>query len=575
MNVSIAASERLALLLRAAESVERGLDLDATLQAIADVAREVTGARYAALGVLGPDKRIARFITSGLTASEVTTIGRAPTGRGLLGALIDDARAIRLAKIADDPRSVGFPDGHPPMRSFLGVPVRARGEVFGNLYLTEAVGGSFTSEDENVITLLAVKAGIAIENARLYAEAQQAATLAQRSAEARASVNAMAASILHERDAGKLMGALAREAAALLEARLVVIGVPDEVSATIRFPVAVGADADLVRGVESPLDSAITGTAILAGESVRAEDGAAIGADPISAAVGARTVLAVPMIAGDDAVAVIGVYDARSGEQLTEEDQDLLEGLAALGAVALQTARAFGRERARSEAVARLRQAEERTKAQRVTLRRTVEAQERERRRLAQELHDRTGGSLAALQMTLRHLERERDATRLAEGLAAASVDVTATIEDLRDLIVDLRPRVLDDLGLGPALERLADATSRTQGIVIHVAADHSVDALPATIATAAYRVVQEALTNVVRHAHANSVGVSAAVTGGGLVVVVEDDGVGIAERLPSVNDGGGYGLEGMHERAALVDGDLRIERPTGGGTRITLEVPL
>jgi signal transduction histidine kinase len=570
-----AAHDRLALLLRAAETVERGLDVEETLQAIADVAREVTGARYAALGVLGPDRRITQFITSGLTASEIERIGRLPTGRGLLGALIVDGGPIRLDEIADDARSVGFPPGHPPMRSFLGVPIRARGEVFGDLYLTEAPDGAFTAEDEYVITLLAVKAGIAIENARLYADARFQATEAQRSADARASVNAIAASILRERDVSKLMGALAQEAAKLLGALLVTVGIPDEVSGTVRFPVAVGAGADQTRGIEAPLDTSIAGTSILAGEAVRVDDAITIAADPIAAATGARSVLAVPMIAGDEAVAVIAAYDTVSGAPFTGEDQELIEGLASLGAVALQTARAFGRERARSEALARLREAEARAEAQRVALRRVVEAQERERRRLAQDLHDRTGGALTALQMTLRHLERERDPAVVVRGLAAASADATAAIEDLRDLIVDLRPRVLDDFGLGPALERLGEALGRNGGLAVDVAADPTVNALPAAVATAAYRVVQESLTNVVRHAQARAAGVSAAVTNGVLVVVVEDDGVGIGPTKLGPASTGGYGLDGMRERASLVDGVLRIERPTSGGTRVTLEVPL
>jgi signal transduction histidine kinase len=177
--------------------------------------------------------------------------------------------------------------------------------------------------------------------------------------------------------------------------------------------------------------------------------------------------------------------------------------------------------------------------------------------------------------MTLRHLERERDPAVVVRGLAAASADATAAIEDLRDLIVDLRPRVLDDFGLGPALERLGEALGRNGGLAVDVAADPTVNALPAAVATAAYRVVQESLTNVVRHAQARAAGVSAAVTNGVLVVVVEDDGVGIGPTKLGPASTGGYGLDGMRERASLVDGVLRIERPTSGGTRVTLEVPL
>ena len=238
-----AATDRFAMLAEAAIAIERGLDLDETLRAVVETARKVTGARYGALGVLGPDRRIARFLTSGIDQETTARIGSYPTGRGILGALIDDTRLLRLDDISSDPRAVGFPPHHPPMHSFLGVPVSARGEVYGNLYLTEAPDGAFTDEDEALVTLLALKAGVAIENARLYEDLRRRAGEAERAARERASVNAIAASILRERDVNTVMTALAREARELVRARVVAIGVPDETARTVRFPVAVGDDA--------------------------------------------------------------------------------------------------------------------------------------------------------------------------------------------------------------------------------------------------------------------------------------------------------------------------------------------
>ena len=160
--------DKLAEVIEAGTAIARGLDLDATLQTLVEVAARVTSARYCALGVIGPDRRIARFITTGIGEDERAQLGALPTGRGILGVLIDEARPLRLRDLTDDPRSVGFPPHHPPMHSFLGVPVAGRAGVFGNLYLTESPDGMFTDEDERVALLLAGMAAVAIENAQLY-----------------------------------------------------------------------------------------------------------------------------------------------------------------------------------------------------------------------------------------------------------------------------------------------------------------------------------------------------------------------------------------------------------------------
>ena len=160
-------------LLEAVLTVGRELDLDQALQQIVESAASVVDARYAALGVIGGDGMLAKFLTTGLTPEQVKAIGPFPTGRGILGELIRHPEPLRLRVISDHAHSVGFPANHPPMHSFLGVPVRVRGEVFGNLYLTEKRGGGqFDAEDESVLQTLAVAAGVAIDNARLYRDAR-------------------------------------------------------------------------------------------------------------------------------------------------------------------------------------------------------------------------------------------------------------------------------------------------------------------------------------------------------------------------------------------------------------------
>src|SRR5438874_6334779 len=168
----MASRERLSALLDAVVGIGSDLDLRSTLYRIVLAACRLAGARYGALGVIGPDRRLIEFITDGITAEVHHKIGDLPTGRGVLGLLIDEPKPVRLRDIAEHPRSYGFPAEHPVMRSFLGVPIRIRDQVFGNLYLTEKRDAEeFTEDDEESVVALAVAAGVAIDNARLYAAA--------------------------------------------------------------------------------------------------------------------------------------------------------------------------------------------------------------------------------------------------------------------------------------------------------------------------------------------------------------------------------------------------------------------
>jgi signal transduction histidine kinase len=551
----------------AVATIAGSLDLDVTLRAIVDAGREVTGAAYGALGVLGDDRRISRFITSGVTDEQIAEIGPFPTGRGLLGVLIDEARPVRLANLGDDPRSSGFPAHHPPMTSFVGVPVRARGRVFGNLYLTEAPSGEFSEDDERLLVLLATHAGSAIDHAQTFAEARQQAADARRAARARASLTGIAGSILRERDVLEVMRALASEALDLVSARLVGIGVAEELTQTIRFPVAVGEGTEQLLDREAPLDQVISGAVLRAGESMRLDraDGEwrGPGLRPI---VASRSQLVVPVMAGEETLAVILAVDSRLEDgAFTADDQELLEALAPLGAIAFQTARAFRR----SEAAARLRHTEAEAELRQDALRRVVEAQERERRRIAQDLHDNTAGALASIRLSVKRLERDA-APELAERLREVSGDLSSAIDDLRDLIADLRPKVLDDYGLEPAVERLARTVGHRTGLAVQFAPSGPLGEVPEELATATYRIVQEALVNVARHAGAKEVEISASAASGTLLVTVADDGVGVQSGAVD-----GLGLSGMKERASLVDGRVELEARAGGGTLVRFEAPL
>ncbi len=321
-----AAHDKLAEVVEAGTAIARGLDLDETLQAIVEAAARVTRASFCALGVLGPDRRITRFITTGLTAAERERLGSLPTGRGILGVLIDEARPLRLHKLSDDPRSVGFPPHHPPMDSFLGVPVEGRGGVFGNLYLTESPDGDFTDEDERIVLLLAGMAAVAIENARLYQDATEQAAQARRAAEARLALTGAAAAVLTEHDLLKALTLVAREAVRLLGVKVVAVGVPDEFAGVVRYEVAEGPGAEAFDRSEVPLGDSFAGSVLLAGVPIHV-DGR--DANALRTFTGAKRllnhdVIAHPVLVGEEPVAVLVAADREDGGQFGPEDQELL-----------------------------------------------------------------------------------------------------------------------------------------------------------------------------------------------------------------------------------------------------------
>jgi signal transduction histidine kinase len=563
------AHDKLAEVAEAGIAIARGLDLDETLQTVVEAAARVTHARYCALAVLGADRRISRFITTGLTGEQRERLGNPPTGRGILGVLIDEAQALRLHKLSDDPRSVGFPPNHPPMNSFLGVPVQGRDDtVYGNLYLTEAPSGDFSDEDERVVLLLAGMAAVAIENARLYNDAREQTRQARRSAEARVALTAAAAAVLTEQDLQRAMQLIAREAVRLLDVKLVTVAVPDEFAGVLRYEIAEGPAAADFDASPVPMDDSFSGSVLLAGVSIHVDgrnESALFGFTSAGRFAG-RDVIAQPVVVGEEPAAVIVAADRQDGMVFESDDQELLGVLGTFAAIAVRTSRALARERARAEALARLRQTQAEAESRRETLSRVIDTAERERKRLAQDLHDRTAGGLTSVLFSLRRLEREMADESQRAQLVEAREGVAAAIEDVRDLIADLRPKVLDDFGLGPALERLCETVGRRSGLTVRPELGSGLDRLSSDVATAVYRIVQEALSNVVRHAGARSVGVTAAIIGGQLLVTVEDDGHGFGPG--SV----GHGIEGMIERARMVAGRVELETPAGGGARVRFE---
>jgi signal transduction histidine kinase len=535
---------RLRALFAAGLAVTSELSLDALLRRLVEAAAELTGARYAALGVIDSNgSELEQFITHGIHDDLRAEIGDLPRGRGILGVLIRNAKPLRLHDLAEDPRSVGFPPGHPPMRSFLGVPILLRGVAYGNLYLTEKPGGDFTDEDEELVTLLAGQAAVAIENARLY----EASTRWSRQLQSLQEVgNALAT----ETDIEKLLDLVVRRLRELLEARVVALALPIG-SDELRFAAVAGAD-DLLGTTFSRSES--KSGAVL--DRRRSERIDSVLDDPevhqeVSRQVSARTGMWVPLVARDQAIGVLEIHDKEGPDpRFDHDDFRLAETFAARAAVAVELSQRVARD----------------------AVRRVVQAQELERQRLARELHDETGQALTSILLGLKPLEEALADHPAQATLTGLREQVVSALQDVRRLAVELRPAVLDDYGLVPALERLIDAFGEQSDTRIDFHSALGEARLPSDMETALYRVVQESLTNIVKHANAKHVSVSLARRTTGVAVVIEDDGAGFDLRAVRED---GIGLLGMRERLALLDGRLEIESRPGAGTTVVAEVPL
>jgi signal transduction histidine kinase len=538
--------DRMRAVLDAAIAVTSELSIEAVLQRIVEAAAELTGARYAALGVIDQSGTgLENFVTTGLDEETVRRIGDLPRGRGILGVLIRDAQPLRLADLGADPRSVGFPPNHPPMKSFLGVPILLRGVAYGNLYLTEKGGGDdFTEDDQELVQLLAAQAAVAIENARLYESATRWVEQLQSLAEVG---NALATEI----ELPRLLQLVVTRLRELIDARLVFIAMPRADGDTVIETVA-GENADAYVGMT--LDRARSKTARVL-ERRRSERVDSLIDDPeveqqAARSMRARTGLFVPLLARDRAIGVIVAQDKQQADpRFTDEDVRIAEAFAQRAAVAIDL----------SERVAR------------DALRRVVKGQELERQRFARELHDETSQALTSILLGLKGIEEAKDEEVRRSVLALREL-VVATLQDVRRLAVELRPKALDDFGLVPALERLTETFAEQTNVTVHVEAVLGDARLPEEVETALYRIVQEALTNVIKHANAKTVSVVLTRKGDRVAAVIEDDGRGFD---PGMGRDEGLGLVGMRERIGLVDGRLSVESGPGRGTTIAVEVPL
>jgi signal transduction histidine kinase len=526
-------------LLEAGMILSSELSLPLTLQRIVEVAAEITGARYGALGVLGRDGTITEFITTGVSDAERAAIGHIPVGRGILGVLIDDARPLRLAEIASDPRSVGFPPNHPPMRSFLGAPVTARGQVFGNIYLTEKQGAAeFDADDEDALLVLAAQAGVAIENARLYEEASDRARRLE-------ALRAVATAILRGDQAEVVLDMVARYARELAGADLATIAVPAGEGELV-VQAADGAAAGRLRGTRFPAEGSVAGEVLRSGKVVVLADASADERvdQPMVGLGGVGPALFAPLSAEGRAFGTLAVANAHGGPGFREADVQLLEAFAEQAAVALEHVR----------------------------LRRELDrlAVLEDRERIAKELHDGAIQALFAVGMGLQGAAMLARDPELAARIEGAVEELDRVIRDLRNYIFGLRPGILADRQLDQALRRLVEEFAERTGVVAVAEVDPQAAAVLAGSAGEVVQLAREALSNVSRHAAAATCRVSLRQEEGGVVLEVDDDGRGFD---PDQVAGAGHGLGNLRERAAALGGRAEVASAPGQGTRVRVTV--
>ncbi|MFJ9854654.1 GAF domain-containing sensor histidine kinase [Streptomyces sp. NPDC101150] len=530
------------LLLEAVLSVARGLDLPQVLHRIVEAAVVVVDAEYGALGVVGEDTRFAQFLPVGVTVEQQRAIGALPAGHGILGELIRHPRPLRLAELSDHPSSYGFPPHHPPMHSFLGVPIRVGDKVFGNLYLTEKRGGGgFDVEDETMLSTFAVAAGVAIENARLYGEARSR----QRWLEVHGEI---VASLLSGADEAQVLRLIVGHARDILAADLGVLALPGE-EGSLRVVLATGVDAEAHQGLVLPRKGSFVGAALDAGRpliSLDVEHDPRITTGPPRWA-GLGPAVAVPMIAGERVRGVLLLARVHRREAFTEAETSPLLAFAGQAALAMELA------------------------AQRATAEQLALFEDRDR--IARDLHDLAIQRLFATGMTLQSAVRFVDSPEATERLLRAVDDLDETIKIIRSTIFGLRAHDLGRAGHGLRVRAVTtvEQAARALGFTpsLHMAGLIDTD-VPAPIAEHVVAVLAEALSNVARHAHARSADVSLIVRGAQLTLTVADDGAGIARDV-----GHRGGLSNLACRAESLGGTLTVEAAERGGTWLVWRVPL
>ncbi|MDH6217958.1 GAF domain-containing sensor histidine kinase [Streptomyces pseudovenezuelae] len=535
--------DRVHSLLEAVLSVGRELELEQVLHGIVEAAAVLVDAEYAALGVIGPDgKWLSAFHTVGVTEEQIAGIGPYPQGYGILGELIRRPEPLRLVKISEHPASYGFPPNHPPMNTFLGVPIRVRDQIYGNLYLTEKRGGAqFDDEDESVLSTLAVAAGVAIDNARLYEESRLRERWLRANAE-----------ITHNLMSGvsrtEILALIAERAGEITGSALTAVALPMEDTGSLAVEIAVGLDAEAHQGLVLSMDRSLMGLAFSGAAPVTSADVSHDGRISLDPPRFGGLGPAVAMPIGTSATGARGVVllARETGRQpFSATETETLRAFAAQAAIAMELA-------------------QRRTDAEQIAV-----LQDRDR--IARDLHDLAIQRLFATGMTLQSTSRFIDHPEAAERVVRAVDDLDETIKIIRSTIFGLRSREgTGGDGLRARAVRVVGKAAPVLGFAPSVRMEGLVETrVPREIADHLIAVLSEALTNIARHAHAGRADVSLTAGAHRICLTVTDNGVGIAA------DGRRSGLRNMAERAQQLGGELELSGPDGGGTTLVWWVPV
>ena len=538
LQAVLAARDGMHALLDAVVSIGRELELETVLRRIVEAAMSLVDCRYGALGVIGEDGHLAQFVPVGLSEAQIADIAEWPHGRGILGLLIKEPRGLRLEEISEAPESYGFPEGHPPMHTFLGVPVRIRDVVFGNLYLTEKNGGrQFDEQDEMIVTALATAAGIAIENARLYEDTRRR----ERWLDASGEITRELLSGLSSADTLRLVAARARE---MSDAAVAAVVVPDAGGFAMSVA-AVDGDDDL-HGLSIPVEGTLAGSVLASGDSITVTSVADADHAPLASRLPGGPAILLPLGVPERVRAVLVVGKAAGATPFAATTMRMLQQFADQAGLVLELADA--RRRTEQSGLVD------------------------DRSRIARDLHDVVIQRLFASAMTLTGVIRLVDQPDVARRVESTVDDLDLTIRQIRSTIFALQTREGDDDGdsLRSRVVAISRNAGRQLGFAPSVSFEGTLDTdVSAPLADEVVAVVQEGLANVVRHAQASRADVLVRLDGDVLAVRIADNGVGVGSTDRR------SGLANLAERAARLGGRFEIGAADTGGTVLAWTVPV
>ncbi|MDA8324012.1 MAG: GAF domain-containing protein [Actinomycetota bacterium] len=541
LQAALSTRDRVYSLLEAVVAVGSSLDLEVLLRSIVETAVSLVDARYGAMGVLGEGGRLAEFIPVGMSEDEIAAVHHWPEGKGLLGQLITEPKPLRIGDISDHPSSFGFPEGHPAMHSFLGVPIRIRGEVYGNLYLTEKQGATqFDTEDEAVLIALAAAAGVAIENARLYEEARRQ----QRWLSATAEVTRH---LLSGAESGDALALITEKALEMTGADLVLLSLPIAGGEQVRVEHAAGEGAEQALGLVLPIGNSATGLVLRKGERLTMTD---YSSDRRVSEVGRRRLnigplVAVPLGGPSQVRGVLSAGRRQGSMPLSQAAADMLATFAAQAAIALQLA-------------------EHRRQAEQMAV-------FEDRDRIAKDLHDLVIQRLYATGMSLQGATSLITSPEVAERVSRSVDALDDTIREIRSAIFALQTHPADrPVSLRAQILHVVQEMTAALGFAPSLQLDGALDTLvPTPIGEHMLTALREMLSNAARHSGADRIDVVVRATGADLDLTVRDNGSGIP-------DGGRRsGLRNLAHRAEGLGGALTIHTAPGQGAELIWHVPL